>query len=191
MSESESGQVAEEDGHESDQKVESDGSENKSRALSKQGSNDKGEDDKSDSDGYSKDVNRSKPLIGGIAFGGPSSHRVSLFPRSSMLSRREAKRPNIVGASRTLAAQRTSFKAGLLKHPAVKYSISASQQESSKPFFTKWNEFQRKNWGKGWSREEMRKKYKVLWEAYKNHRRLNFRQDLGRTHYFKSIGRNC
>jgi hypothetical protein len=147
-----------------DQTHESEGSGDKKRASENLGSRE--EANKSDSDVSNRSQeNRANASSSGLAAGGSSIHGVRLIPRTSMLSRREAKRPNIVGASRTLAAQRTSFKAGFVKHPAshpaVRYPISASQQDRSKPFFTKWNEFQRKNWGKGWSREEMRRKYKV------------------------------
>jgi hypothetical protein len=88
----------------------------------------------------------------------PSGSKMA-FSRTSILSRRGAKRPNIVGASRTLAAHRNSFKSGVAKPQPV--NISAAKQQT-KQFFTQWNNFQRKNWGKGWSRIEMRQRYKVI-----------------------------
>ena len=112
---------------------------------------------KSESSDSAKEIS-SKSVSTGPSSTGPSR---MLTSRISMISRRGAKRPNIVGASRTLAAQRASFKSGLVKTTSLQTAVKGPLQEKSKHFNTKWNEFQMKNWGKGWSRDEMRLKYKV------------------------------
>ena len=75
--------------------------------------------------------------------------------------RLRSNRRNILGVSKTLQLEAAPLSVvRRLKSTDVEVAKAALQQKP-RQFFTAWNDFQRKNWGKGWSRDEMRKKYKV------------------------------